>query len=189
MRYGEKWPQYAQQWNKMKPNASRVLEFQRDADFAVLNKDKYAEIEQGAGVPWWLVALLHRRESDADFKTYLGNGEPLDRKTRIVPKGRGPFASFFAGALDALHIDGLDAIKDWRLEKALYYCELFNGVGYSNRGLPSPYIWGGTNIQKPGKYIADGKWNGRAIDTQPGCAPILQAIMERDASVKPVRES
>jgi lysozyme family protein len=39
------------------------------------------------GVPWFVVAALHERESGADFATYLGNGEPLNRVTQLVPKG------------------------------------------------------------------------------------------------------
>jgi len=199
MRYGAKWSEYARQWDAMRINPPRVAEFVRLAQFAIEYRARYVAIQEmtardglgreGEGVPWWMIAALHRRESDADFKTYLGNGEPLNRRTRLVPKGRGPFASFEAGALDAFKVDGLSAVLDWRLEKVLYYCELFNGTGYHARGLPSPYLWGGTNIQKPGKYVADGKWNGRVVDTQPGCAPLIAAIAKLDPSVQFVRES
>lgn len=189
MRYGQKWQEYARQWDAMKINSARSAEFTRIAQFAIDHRTRYQAIETASGVPWAMIAILHRRESDADFRTYLGNGERLDRVTQLVPKGRGPFPSFEAGAIDALHIDGLDAVKDWRIEKILYYCEMFNGFGYAARGLPSPYVWGGTNVQKPGKYVADGKWNGRAIDPQPGCAPILSIIAHMDPSVVLVRET
>lgn len=192
MRYAEKWPQYAKWWDAMRINSARITEFTRLAHFAVDHKATYAEIESATGVPWAFIAVLHRRESDADFKTYLGNGERLDRKTKLVPKGRGPFTgehAFRDGAIDALHVDALDSVRDWRLEKVLYYAEIFNGAGYHNRGLPSPYVWGGTNAQKPGKYIADGKWNGRVMDPQPGCAAILRAIMDIDPSADFARET
>lgn len=189
MRYGQKWQEYAAQWDRMTINASRSAEMTKLAQFAIDHKSRYSPIEEATRVPWWLIAVLHRRESDADFDTYLGNGEPLNRATKLVPKGRGPFPDFKVGAIDALHIDGLDAVRDWRLEKALYYCETFNGFGYASRGLPSPYVWGGTNIQKPGKYVADGKWNGRAIDPQPGCAPIIATIAHLDPNVQFIRET
>ncbi len=172
----------------MKIKSSRVAEFTRYAERLIANKSRYVAIEKRTGVPWWLIAVLHMRESDANFKTYLGNGEPLSRKTRLVPRGRGPFASFEDGAVDALRIDGLSAVKDWRIEKALYYCEIFNGAGYHNKGLPSPYVWGGTNQQRAGKYIADGRFSSTAWDGQPGCAPILATMAKMDPTIQFVRE-
>lgn len=189
MRYSAKWPQYAAQWDRMIIKPAREHEFTALAAFAVAHKQLYADIERATGVPWWLIAVLHRRESDANFHTYLGNGDSLARRTVHVPRGRGPFPTFQAGAIDALHLDGLTNVKDWRLEKALYYCELFNGFGYANRGLPSPYNFGGTNIQRPGKYISDGVWSSSAWDGQPGCAPILADIAKLDSSVVFVRET
>jgi lysozyme family protein len=189
MRYSAKWPIYAQQWDAMAIQQKRAAEFERLARFAISNKPRYVEIALRTGVTWPHIAVLHRRESDADFSTYLGNGDPLNRATTDVPKGRGPFASFEDGAVDALHLDGLDSVLDWRLEKILYYCELFNGTGYDRRGLPSPYLWAGSSVQKPGKYVADGKWNGRAWDTQPGCAPLIATIAKLDPSVTFVRET
>ena len=46
------------------------------------------------------------RDSTFDFDTYLGTGEPLNRVTRLEPKGRGPFKSFEDGAVDAFKIKG-----------------------------------------------------------------------------------
>lgn len=189
MRYSLKWPQYSAEWDKMLINPKREAEFNTLAQFAVNHKPQYLQVETRTGVPWTLVAVLHRRESDANFNTYLGNGDPLRRKTTHVPKGRGPFASFVEGAIDALKIDGLSSVIDWRLEKMLYYAEIFNGTGYNAHGLPSPYIWGGTNIQKPGKYVADGVFDSHAMDQQPGCAPILAMIARLDSSVHYQRET
>lgn len=189
MRYGAKWPEYAVMWDKMVIKPNREAEFRKLAQGLIINKARYVTIEKLTGVPEYMIAVLHLRESSANFNTYLGNGEPLNRVTRLIPKGRGPFASFEKGAVDALNVDGLASVKDWRLEKTLYYCELFNGAGYNNRGLPSPYIWGGTNIQRPGKYIADGKWSSTAVDGQPGCAPILYMMSKLDPTIKFTRES
>lgn len=189
MKYGSKWPEYAKQWDAMKINASRVAEFDKLARFALANKARYKVIEAATGVPWFLIAVIHRREGNANFNTYLGNGQSLARVTTIVPKGRGPFPTFEAGAIDALKIDGLDKVRDWRIEKCLYYCETFNGFGYANKGLPSPYVWGGTSIQKPGKYVSDGRFSSTVMDTQPGCAPILKCIANLDPSITFTRET
>lgn len=174
----------------IKPNC--LPEFMADAHYAVDHKDTYAAISAQTGVPWALIAIMHRREGDANFHTYLGNGQSLSRVTTIVPKGRGPFTgpkAFQQGAVDALKLDGLTSVTDWRLEKQLYYTELFNGGGYDARGLPSPYVWGGTNIQRPGKYVKDGVFDAKAWDTQPGTAPLLYCIAKLDPTVQFVRET
>lgn len=188
MRYAAKWPQYKAEWDRMVINNPRVAEFQHLAQFAIDHKQTYLDVEKATGVKWYHIAVLHRRESDANFNTYLGNGDPLSRPTIHVPRGRGPFSSFLAGAIDALRLDGLSSVQDWRLEKILYYCEIFNGSGYNNMGIPSPYIWGGTNIQVAGKYVADGVYNSHVWDPQPGCAPILAMIAKLDSSVQFTRE-
>lgn len=189
MRYAEKWPEYKKQFDTMVITPYRVEEFRRYANFAVTNKGRYESVEAITGVRWYHIAVIHRRESSADFGTYLGNGQSLRHVTTVVPKGRGPFNSFEAGCIDALKIDGLTSVSDWRLEKILYYCEVFNGGGYSRIGLPSPYVWGGTNVQRPGKFIADHQFNPHEWDTQPGCAPILQMIAALDPSITFQRET
>jgi lysozyme family protein len=197
MRYSAKWPEYAKQWDAMRINKDRIAYFEHIANYAISHKARYQRIELRttsgrAGVKWYHIALLHRRESDANFDTYLGNGQSLYRVTTLVPTGRGPFkgpAAFEDGAVDALRIDGLTTVIDWRLEKILYYCEIYNGTGYDSRGKPSPYIWGGTNIQKAGKYVADRVYKPNVWDTQPGCAPMLWMIAKLDKSVVFDRET
>jgi len=190
MRYRDKWPVYADQWNRMVIKPARYAELEQDARRIIAHKDRYLKIQEATGVPWYLVGLIHLREADGDFSAYLGNGDPLSHPTRHVPKNRGPFPSFEAGAIDALKLDKLSDVHDWRLEKMLYYSELFNGTGYDMRGLPAPYVWGGTNIQRPGKYVKDGPggWRANVWDTQPGVAPVLQIISKLDPSVTFVRE-
>ncbi len=189
MRYSAKWPVYAKQWDGMVIKPSRLPEFEGIAKKILASKARYQAIEAATGVKWYHIGVIHTRESNNNFSTYLGNGQSLSRVTTIVPKGRGPFATFEAGAVDALKLDGLTSVHDWRLEKILYYCELFNGAGYDARGLPSPYIWGGTSVQKPGKYVRDGVFDSSAMDTQPGCAPILATLAKIDPTIHFIRET
>jgi len=186
VRYSEVWPTYAKKWDAMITNTNRRKEFEGLAGFALAHKIEYQHVEDATGVPWYMVAVIHRRESDGNFDTYLGNGQSLRRITTIVPKGRGPFPNFLAGAIDALKEDDLVDVKDWRLEKILFWCTTFNGWGY---GLTSPYIWGGTNQQKRGRYIRDHVYNPFSWDTQPGCAPLLSTIIQLDPTVKIARET
>jgi lysozyme family protein len=201
MRYSEKWPEYAKQWDDMKcgylkgvPNSQAMAALRDAATFAIANKTRYLTVAARVKAHWAHIAAIHRRESDEDkngnprFDTYLGNGQPLSRRTTIVPRGRGPWATFEDGAADAWHVDALDDVIDWRLEKMLYYSEVLNGGGYSRKGLPSPYNWALTSIQTKGKYVGDGKW-GNVWDTQPGVAPMLRLIQDMDKSVQYTRET
>ncbi len=187
MRYGLKWPEYAKQWDKMKIKASREGEFTRIAHKLVGLKDKYVPIEKATGVPWYMIAVIHMREADNNFNCGLAQGDPWNKRSRNKPIC-GPFNSFFDSALWALKHDGLSGQKDWRIEKLLYWNEVFNGAGYHLKGTPSPYIWGGTNIQQAGKYIRDGVYSSKVWDNQPGVAPILYAMSKLDPSIQFVRE-
>jgi lysozyme family protein len=173
-------------WDAMVTNPNRRAEFHELARFAVAHKEKYQNVEAETGVPWSMVAVIHRRESSADFTCYLGNGQSLRIRTTLVPRGRGPFPDFVAGAVDALKIDQLTNQRDWRLEKQLFFLTAFNGWGY---GCNSPYIWGGTNQQKIGKYVQDRVYDPHVWDKQPGCAPMLAEIEKLDPSVVFTRET
>lgn len=190
MRYGTKWPQYKAQWDRMVIAPSRKKEFEHIAQRLVNLKARYTPIEKATGVPWYMVSLIHLRESTNDFTKSLAQGDPWDRRSTHKPIS-GPFHSFYESALWALAHDGLTKVKDWRLEKILYYMEIYNGAGYDMRGLPSPYIWGGTNVQKHGKFEHDGPdgWNPNAWDHQPGVAAILRTMSTLDSSIKFVRET
>jgi len=175
--YGSKWPQYRVQWNQMEAINQDAADLYRAlAEEAIDHKSRYMGVELETDVPWMLIAALHMREASFDWDTYLGNGQPLDQVTTWVPEGRGPFDTWEDGAIDALQYDGLDEVIDWRLEKMLFNAEAYNGAGYHNKGLPSPYIWSLTNIQEPGKYTSDGNFDPNHYDTQPGCAGLLYAI-------------
>lgn len=187
VRYGTKWPVYARQWDEMVINPSRQAEFDRIAAKLVDLKPRYLSIEATTGVPWYLIALIHLREADNNFSRSLAQGDPWDRRSRNKPIS-GPFGSFEESAVWALKHDGLSKIVDWRLEKGLYFQELFNGPGYDLRGLPSPYIWGGTNQQRAGKYVSDRKFSKTTWDKQPGVAPILKSMMRLDPTINPKRE-
>lgn len=136
----------------------------------------YDPVEKEIGCPWWFVAWLDMREESFSHGGYLGNGDPWNKESVHVPTGRGPFSSWHEGAIDALRLQGFDKIKHWDIVTCLIQGEIYNGLGYKKRSLPSPYVWAGTNIQVPGKYVADGKFDATVIDTQPGGAGLLLAL-------------
>ncbi|WP_245453663.1 hypothetical protein [Bradyrhizobium sp. AC87j1] len=54
---------------------------------------------------------------------------------------------------------------------------------YAARGLPSPYLWSGTNQYRAGKYVRDGVFDPGKVDPQLGCAALMIALMELDPDV------
>jgi lysozyme family protein len=191
MRYSTIWPRYAKFWDEMVINHGDLLKFENMAHAAIMHKSIYEQIEKLTGVSWPMTAVIHRRESDANFATYLGNGQSLAHVTTEVPAHRGPFRgpnAFLDGAVDAYKVEGWASVQDWRLEKILYHCLLFNGTSLEPH-VPSSYIWGLTNIQQPGKWIRDHKYDPHVMDTQPGCAPMLATLARLDPSIKFVRET
>lgn len=156
----------------MKSVANRAMSFK---------ESMYDKVTAATGIPWYVIAALDMREEDFNHRGYLGNGDPLNRRTTHVPRGRGPFASWYDGAIDALKLDHmymLPAGGHWDVVTALIKCEGFNGMGYATKGLPSPYVWAGTSVQVAGKYVSDGHFDAHAWDSQPGCAGLFLALKE-----------
>ena len=61
--------------------------------------------------------------------------------------------------------------------------ETYNGIGYAARGVPSPYLWAGTNQYRAGKYVRDGVYDPGKVDPQLGCAALIIALMELDSEI------
>ena len=149
----------------------------------LLLKPRYAEVSAKTGAPvLWLMAI-NERESGSSLFTYLGNGQPLRRVTTEVPAGRGPFATWEAGAEDALHLDRIDAVTDWCWPRALYEGEAWNGFGPRMHGRHSGYLWAGTSVYDGGKYVADCQWDAKAFDKQLGIVPVMRALVSLDAGL------
>lgn len=151
----------------------------------IRSKAIYKSIEKKTGIPAAFVAAIHTRESGSDvgvFKRYLGNGQPINQVTTIVPKGRGPFKTWEEGAIDALvKIKGYDKIKNWTLETCITEWEKYNGLGYKNRGKLSPYVWSKTNHgDNTGLFVRDGVYDQNAKDGNIGCMALYLLLVEAD---------
>jgi lysozyme family protein len=148
-------------------------------------KARYVAVSKRTGVPWFIIAVIHEREASQNWRTQLGQGDPLDHISVHVPKGRGPFVTWEDGAYDALVNCAPHASRwtDWSAGGALTLLEQYNGLGYSNMGKPSPYVWSGTDQYKSGKYVLDGKYDPTAIDSQPGCANLLLTMAQLDPTI------
>jgi lysozyme family protein len=151
----------------------------------IKNKNIYFEVQEKTGVPAGFLAAVHTRENGPDvgvFKTYLGNGQSLNRVTTIVPKGRGPFKNWVEGAIDAIKLVELDEVKKWDLEQAIYQWEKYNGFGYKARGKLSPYVWTGTQHGgNTGYFTSDGKYSATAKDNGIGCFALYTLLTRQDS--------
>jgi lysozyme family protein len=148
-------------------------------------KPRYQLVEAATGVPWFVIAVIHERESGQNWFAGLAQGDPWNRISVHVPAGRGPFKSWEEAAIDAL-VDCAPYLarnRDWSIGATLTKLEEYNGLGYAARGLPSPYIWSGTDQYKSGKYVRDGVYDSATVDSQPGCAGLLLAIMALDHTI------
>ncbi len=150
-------------------------------------------------VPWWFVAVVAEREygGPPHWDKQLGQGDPLHQVSRHDPKGRGPFLdhpsdttpgndAWTRGALDALIDCGPYAAKwtDWTDGGTLTLLEEYNGLGYAARGVPSAYVWSGSDQYVSGKFIADHVYRDNVVDVQEGCAPLISRMMAIDSSIK-----
>lgn len=151
----------------------------------IADKQRYLDLEAATGVPPLVSMVIADRESGGDPTRSLAQGDRWDRVSIHVPKNRGPFKSWLAAAIDAVAIDGLDKIGkgNWTFELACYFQEKFNGFGYRSHGLPSAYVWAGTNIYEGGKYVSDGNFVRSAWDTQVGVVPLMAALLAEDPSL------
>lgn len=164
---------------------TRGPEFVPVAKRLVAAKQRYLTVSERTGIPWPFIAVTHQRESSQNWARSLAQGDPWNQVSTHVPAGRGPFNSWEEAAYDALVNCGPYAArnKDWSIGGLLTLLERYNGVGYVNRGLPSPYLWSGTDQYKKGKYVRDGVFDPEAVDKQLGCAGLIMAMMQIDPSI------
>lgn len=153
------------------------------------NKARYEAVAAKAGVPAKLIASLHWRESTADFGTYLHQGDPLGKKAVNEPNDIPIFKEWEPAAEHALGqksgiADAFKIDENTQDEAALMsYAERYNGLGYFNKGVPSPYTMSGTDQYKKGKYTRDRYYDPNVKDQQLGVLAMMRAIDGREAEL------
>lgn len=149
----------------------------------------------GNGIPWWFIGITHFMEAGIfypkQFDYHLHCGDLLTGRTIHVPKGRPKFNphngteppsatnpyTWEESALDAIRFMGYDKQTVWGIPQCLFLFEKYNGMGYNNRGLLSPYVWSYTNHYTKGKFVEDGKFDPEKVSKQPGTAAILKMLL------------
>lgn len=181
-------------WQSCVVNPDKQASLERIALTIVSNLKNYRLVAQATNIPAIIVGCLHYRESDFDFTTHLANGDPLFNSDGIAvptvnePRGLGPFHSWVSGAIGALKYEGFTHGYHWDIVNALDNCERYNGLGYREMNVLSPYVWAGTNHYEKGKYTADGQYDPNFVDEQLGCAAILLSLKQigLDLSLKEI---
>ena len=160
---------------------TRRREVERTVSRIALSVSRYQAVSEGIGVPWFVVGVIHALEASLDWSTHLHNGDKLTARTVRVPKGRPrdgePPFEWEDSASDALLLHELDAVPEWTNARACYELERFNGWGYRRHGIPSPYLWSGSQHYMSGKYVADGLWSATAVSQQIGGAVLIKQAL------------
>ncbi len=165
--------------------AKLTRSFSMTASKILAGKPRYQIVEKRTNVPWWVIGVIHEREASCSWSANIAQGDPWNKVSVHVPAGRGPFQSWEEAAYDALvNCDPHAAEwKDWSAGGTMTILERYNGLGYYNKGLPSPYIWSGTDQYVKGKYVADGVFDPNAVDSQLGCAGLLLTMQAIDHAI------
>lgn len=175
--------EYDRMFAEARLTSARLPEIDTARARVLTHRERYQAVERETGFPWWLTGVIHGLEAAHGFDRHLHNGDPLTARTARVPAGRpvrgAPPFTWEESAADAVRYMGLDRIGDWPLARQLYELERYNGFGYRHRGLPSPYLWAGTDRYLKGKYVADGVYDANAVSRQIGAAAILKRMRER----------
>lgn len=196
----------AHRWASMHMKASRIPAFHSTAArlCAPDAKVRYQGVTDaltklGYSIPWWFIAVVSEREygGPPHWDKQLGQGNPLSRKSWDEPKNMGPYLThpgdttpgndaWTRCCVDVLQNSAPFAAKWklWTVGGVMTLFEEYNGLGYAARGVPSAYVWSGTDQYVSGKYVADHVYRAGVIDVQEGCAPILSMMMALDPTIK-----
>ena len=130
------------------------------------NKSRYQSVSAQTGVPAELIAAIHWREASGSFNARLHDGGSL-----------AGYSSWEAAAVDALTENSYGNINMNDITTWYDFAERYNGLGYRNKGVSSPYVWAGTTNYTSGKYVADGVYDAGYVDQQLGVAVMLKALL------------
>jgi len=171
--------------------STRLHETLREANaiLAPSARAHFQAVERATSVPWFVTGIVLTREagSPPNFHAWLHNGDPMfdhtghPRQTHNVPAHRppNPNCTWEDGAVDAYEIEGLVGKRDWSPAFVAWLLEKFNGWGYRlYHHMRSPYVWGATIVQQPGKYTSDRVFDPHETDTQIGGMALLAALMQ-----------
>lgn len=170
---------------KVIPHRLHVV--QRVADTILVYQAAYKIVSKESRVPWWCIGAIHSLECGVNFHCHLHNGDPLTERTKRVPIGR-PKAppsngklpyTWVESAVDAISTAWRPAGREWTRGLSLAFLERYNGLGYRDLGVPSPYLWSYTDQYSSGLFVADGKYDPLRCSASVGAAAIFKVLEYR----------
>ena len=169
-------------------NDARLFQQNYQKNFAQYDQVAKNLNAKGYNVSPAQVAALHWREGSGSFSKSIANGQSLNsyvRKDGLMGNGS-PSNSFSKtndwsqNASEVLEYKFKEkygksaSSKNFGDQKQFFdFAERYNGMGYRKKGVPSPYIWAGTDQYSGGKYVADGKYDPNHVDQQLGVAALV----------------
>lgn len=155
-------------------------DIERGAQRMLACKPMYVAAARRVGQSWWgFFACTHWLEASCDPRRQILNGQPWNQQTTIEPTGQGPWSSWEEAAVFGVEWQGVTPENTDTLQELLRWLERWNGFGYRNLGVNSPYLWSGTNHGVGcGKFVRDHVYDKNAVSGQVGCAPLLARLIE-----------
>ena len=185
-------------------DTTEVLRDVRSLSNRIIKENQpYLHVEGVTGVPWYFIGVIHMMEASGNQRKQILNGQLWNEKTTIVPKGRGPWPTWEASAIEG--IEDYRGKADWSIPSILRRLEGYNGWGYAGGpakrdsrnkvikedgftlrwpAVNSPYLWSCTNHGKGvGKYVSDGRYKPDFVSKQVGAVCILKALESQGVSM------
>ncbi len=182
--------EYESRYHALVPRPERTADLDAILRRIVQGRDRYEAVERRTGVPWYVVGVIHSLEASNRFNAHLHNGDPLTARTVHVPQGRPasgePPFTWEESAADALK--KFNGWSDWSVGGTLYQVERYNGWGYQNRRVPSPYLYSFSNQYERGKFASDGHYDPNLVSRQAGAATLLKRMEEQGLITFPPRD-
>ena len=172
---------YESMFTRAKIHFVKVPEVRRVMSEVVLNQARYTSVGNAVGMPWFIIAAIHNLESNLRFDCHLYNGDPLSDRTVHVPQGLpkegDPPFTWEESAVDALAGTRIFHPRVWGIGEILDFLERYNGLGYRERGMNSPYLWSFTDQYVSGLFTSDGVYDQKAVSNQVGAAALIKELL------------
>lgn len=144
-------------WAAMQIDPARRPAIEKIARRIVSGRAQYDVISRASHVPWFVVGIIHALDGELRWNAEWEATAAANRFKARLPRSRWNSIEDIASALE-----------EW------------DGLGYRQRGVHSPYLWGWTTAHIAGRIVGDGVFLPGAEAEAPGAMAVLRAMVEID---------